>query len=250
MKKLCGCIFFLVLFFSCTKDEKTTVQQEAVSPKVFVPGELSKYVGSYSKFDKDWNLLICDIYQKDTCYYTTITYKDKVITSPLTLFDDSSRIYSFLFEKENLFLSLKTDDRQNNFVRIMNNQQDNFLNITFGKGFVDLEPKTEENKKLKKELDIHSFRSKIRPKYSRWSSRMNYMDTLRYIDFDDNSYYMKAVFETKQKDTVSLTYDIPIDRECLGRKMEVVWKIDTFINRNKKPVLNQKMLRYRLISRE
>ena len=81
MKKLCGCIFFLVLFFSCTKDEKTTVQQEAVSPKVFVPGELSKYVGSYSKFDKDWNLLICDIYQKDTCYYTTITYKNNVIIS-------------------------------------------------------------------------------------------------------------------------------------------------------------------------
>ena len=41
MKKLCGCIFFLVLFFSCTKDEKTTVQQEAVSPKVARAGNRS-----------------------------------------------------------------------------------------------------------------------------------------------------------------------------------------------------------------
>ena len=46
---------------------------------------------------------------------------------------------------------------------------------------------------------------------------MNYMDAQFTLIFD-NSYYMKAVFETKQKDTVSLRH--PIDRECLAGK----WK--------------------------
>lgn len=122
-----------------------------------------------------------------------------------------------------------------------------FLNFFEGKGFVDLsEQENRKNQTLRRKLDISSFFSPIRPTKKNWSSDMNYTDTLQYISFDDVSNPMRAIFTTNTRDTVYLSFEIPIGSEFNGSTMEVRWKIDTVLV-NKLPKLNQKLLHYRVV---
>ena len=53
-------------------------------------------------------------------------------------------------------------------------------------------------------------------------------------------------FTTNTRDTVYLSFEIPIGSEFNGSTMEVRWKIDTVMV-NKLPKLNQKLLHYRVV---
>ena len=69
---------------------------------------------------------------------------------------------------------------------------------------------------------------------------------LNYNSFDDVSNPMRAIFTTNTRDTVYLSFEIPIGSEFNGSTMEVRWKIDTVLV-NKLPKLNQKLLHYRVV---
>lgn len=238
---------FLLVFFSCTKEKTIDTPPTHETNSITQTNVLEKVLGTYSLFDRNWNLMEYTIFLEDSVFKAKITYNKKTSVTLLRLVDLSSNLYSFEYDGKTYYLRVDNILAEKRTIRILNEREERFLNFFEGKGFVDLsEQENRKNQTLRRKLDISSFFSPIRPTKKNWSSDMNYTDTLQYISFDDVSNPMRAIFTTNTRDTVYLSFEIPIGSEFNGSTMEVRWKIDTVLV-NKLPKLNQKLLHYRVV---
>ncbi|MBP6230971.1 MAG: hypothetical protein KA397_04875 [Paludibacteraceae bacterium] len=236
-----------LVLLGCNK-KKDTTQPDVLTPvETLEDTSIKSYVGSYSLFDKNWNLLEYTIYQQDSLFYANITYNQQSSISPLVLEDKTVPLYSFTYNEKTYFLTFDVKLPEKKTVRIVNQHEDRFLQFLEGRGFVDL-PQAEraQQQVVKNSLNIKRFSSAMRPNKTNWSSDINYTDTVQYLFFDDISIPMRAVYRTKQNDTLRLSYDIPLGTEYNGSIMEIRWKIDTIVVKGK-PMLNHKMLYYKVV---
>jgi hypothetical protein len=250
MKRRNTCIILLTLLvalLSCSKEKQTETIKVAENKDTIATYDLHKMIGTYSFFDKNWNLMEYTIFEKDSVYYARISYNKKTNITPLLLENTNTNLYSFEYEGKVYYLRIDASLAQNKTIRILNEKEERFLNFFEGKGFIDVKQQEHiRNQKLRNALDVATFSSAIRPEKNNWSGYVNYTDTLLYMAFDDSNSPMRAIFLTNNKDTVRLTFDIPIGTEFIGTTMELRWKIDTVVV-NKLPMLNQKLLHYRVV---
>lgn len=241
-------VFFLTAFLSCKK-EKTAVTEDAKDKALITELiDLAQFTGTYSMFDKQWNLFEYTIFKRDTIYFAKINYKQHTEISPIYIVDTLQSLYAFKFRGQEYNVAFRQNNQQEASVRFIHLPENPFVFMLENKGFIDLN-KTEHtsNQAIKNQLNPRNFKSTIRPTKNDWSGFIYYTDTLRYLYFDDASKPLRAICITQQKDTVSLSYDIPIGAEFNGLLMEMVWKIDTVMMSNQTPVLNHKLIRYRVI---
>ncbi|MBP6370389.1 MAG: hypothetical protein KA298_05920, partial [Paludibacteraceae bacterium] len=171
---------FLLVFFSCTKEKTIDTPPTHETNSITQTNVLEKVLGTYSLFDRNWNLMEYTIFQEDSVFKAKITYNKKTSVTLLRLVDLSSNLYSFEYDGKTYYLRVDNILAEKRTIRILNEREERFLNFFEGKGFVDLsEQENRKNQTLRRKLDISSFVSAIRPTKKNWSSDMNYTDTLQ-----------------------------------------------------------------------
>ena len=78
------------------------------------------------------------------------------------------------------------------------------------------------------QTDKDVFTSKITSDHTYLNIGEQYINVLRFIEFDDNYDYAFSVFETEVGDTVTLYHTEPIDDKYIGQLLEVTWEIGTY----------------------
>ncbi len=72
------------------------------------------------------------------------------------------------------------------------------------------------------------FTSKIRPGITGLKIGEQYINVLKFIEFDDNYDYSFSVFETEAGETVTLYHTEPIDDKFKGVLLRLTWDIGTY----------------------
>ncbi len=99
--------------------------------------------------------------------------------------------------------------------------------------------------------NIIDFRSAIRPEKTDWNLNATYLDTLRFVSYEDQYDYWFAIFESKKGESISINYSEPIDASLNQSVFAIEWKIDSFYEAGEGDELyyNEQLISYSVLDR-